>query len=955
VISARLFATPALVLAALLTSLPGVAQVSSGALYGVVLDGEGAPVCGATVSLDGEQGARRVQITNARGEFRFADLDPGLYQGKVEQAGFSTNEYPDIPVHLGGTTTIDVALIPADDDSITLTAECPLLDERKISSGATLTREELETLPTARDPWAILQQAPGVLLDRVGVGPSESGHPAVARAPGSTSEQNAVFVDGVPITDPEAPATTPVFHDFASFEQMQVTTGGTDASVATGGVVLNMVTRAGSNAWRGAGRYLLSDGDWQPSPDQLDLAAGQDRFEISPGFERSAEHGADLGGALVEERLWIWGSYNRSRVDRRRDPSLPALFDEAPGERDAENGAAKLDVALGAGNRLQLFAHRGEAQVEEIGVGPTRSVAAAWDLDAPTTLWKLEDAHAFRAGLFVSAQLSGVDARRDLMPRGAAPTAVLGADGVFRDTFLALASERERGEARVDASVFFDAGSIGHEIKTGALRRRDQVRSASHWGTEHSVLAEHPSGAGALTRFFFRPDASDVELDLTSFYVQDTLAIGDLSADVGVRYDLARGERAAQVLAANPLRPDLVPAIALPATDAGFEWESIVPRVGLTWALGEERATFLRASFSRFADPLGTAFFPQAVGAPDASPFTFSAVRFLDLDGDRLVDPAEPQVAAHGTLAGTVIDPALEAPMLDELTFGVEHAGAGCFSVGGRFSWRRRSDLLDERPFVRDAAGAVRVATAADYVADGTATGRRPDGSTYGVPTFALHPELEALATRFLTNGAREVEYLGATVWLERRLKERWQLRGFANVRDEETIVPEDALRLDDPTDAFGFEDDDAAPFGPPSVFPDKSDVRLHSSWDYSVAGLYRARFGFTAAVLAHGREGYPLLYFEGVEGSDGLFRRVAVTDEENPARLDDVHQVDVRLAKELRLGEATVTLSADAFNLLNETPALQRGAQLETPTADFLREIVSPRILRLGVQIALR
>ncbi len=49
------------------------------------------------------------------------------------------------------------------------------------------------------------------------------------------------------------------------------------------------------------------------------------------------------------------------------------------------------------------------------------------------------------------------------------------------------------------------------------------------------------------------------------------------------------------------------------------------------------------------------------------------------------------------------------------------------------------------------------------------------------------------------------------------------------------------------------------------------------------------------------------------------------------------------------------MTFSLDALNLLNWTPPTERDTRLETPTADFVREIVSPRILRVGARIELR
>ena len=60
-----------------------------------------------------------------------------------------------------------------------MTAETPLLDERKLAQGTLVSRVELERIPTAGDPWALLNQAPGVLVDQIDVGGSNSSSCAI--------------------------------------------------------------------------------------------------------------------------------------------------------------------------------------------------------------------------------------------------------------------------------------------------------------------------------------------------------------------------------------------------------------------------------------------------------------------------------------------------------------------------------------------------------------------------------------------------------------------------------------------------------------------------------------------------------------------------------------------------------------------------------------------------------
>lgn len=66
-------------------------------------------------------------------------------------------------------------------------------------------------------------------------------------------------VDGATITDMAATGASPIYYDFDSFEEIQITTGGSDVSLQTGAVNINMITKSGSNAFHGSGRLLMID------------------------------------------------------------------------------------------------------------------------------------------------------------------------------------------------------------------------------------------------------------------------------------------------------------------------------------------------------------------------------------------------------------------------------------------------------------------------------------------------------------------------------------------------------------------------------------------------------------------------------------------------------------------------------------------------------------------------
>lgn len=119
------------------------------ALVGVVTDDQGSPLPGVTITLS-PQGSQRlapvVQVSDANGMFRFVGITPASYELEAQLEGFSSVEIPNIQVASGRTVDLEVTLNSAVEDVITVTAESPLLDERRISTGATVHQTELDQL-----------------------------------------------------------------------------------------------------------------------------------------------------------------------------------------------------------------------------------------------------------------------------------------------------------------------------------------------------------------------------------------------------------------------------------------------------------------------------------------------------------------------------------------------------------------------------------------------------------------------------------------------------------------------------------------------------------------------------------------------------------------------------------------------------------------------------------------
>ncbi|WP_170113184.1 carboxypeptidase-like regulatory domain-containing protein [Ahniella affigens] len=93
------------------------AQLQSGNLFVSVADESGQALPGVTVTISGPT-PPQIQVTNAEGQARYLDLAPGSYSLKAELEGFSTLNYPNIEINVGGNTSIEVTMSPIIDEVI---------------------------------------------------------------------------------------------------------------------------------------------------------------------------------------------------------------------------------------------------------------------------------------------------------------------------------------------------------------------------------------------------------------------------------------------------------------------------------------------------------------------------------------------------------------------------------------------------------------------------------------------------------------------------------------------------------------------------------------------------------------------------------------------------------------------------------------------------------------------
>ena len=254
---------------------PVFAQRLTGEISGKVTDTSGAVLPGVTVTVIGPALIRpEVATTSETGAYSFPRLPIGTYSVNFELAGFKQIVHEGVRLETGFSAEINPRLdLSSLEETVTVTGESPVVDTKQTATGATFTQEMLQGIPTARDPWVLLEQTPGVVMNQQNVGGNKSGQQSTFTVHGTQMGNSIWNVDGVTITDMAATGASSVYFDFDSFQEISFTTGGADASVQTGGVNLNFVTRSGGNQLRGSGRNFVSDNDYQSTNVTAELRA----------------------------------------------------------------------------------------------------------------------------------------------------------------------------------------------------------------------------------------------------------------------------------------------------------------------------------------------------------------------------------------------------------------------------------------------------------------------------------------------------------------------------------------------------------------------------------------------------------------------------------------------------------------------------------------------------------
>jgi Carboxypeptidase regulatory-like domain len=956
----RMVSGAALALVMAMAPTSSSAQVSTGRIDAAVADSTGAVLPGVTVDISGPQS--HSAVTDSLGEVHFLNLAPGTYTVSAKLSGFSDYLNKSIGVATGASVPLKISLSVAGvSTQVQVTSEAPVVDTKKMGTSTNVSLEELQNIPSSRDPWVVLQTVPGIIVDRVNVGGAESGQQSNYQAKGAGGGENTWNIDGIAITDMAALGSTPTYYDFDMFQDMQVTTGGADVSSPTPGVQLNMVLKSGTNTPHGSTRIYFENEKMQGSnlSDALKATIGGASGKGNR-MHQYKDYGFELGGPIVKSRLWGWVAAGKTHVD------LIPLSQIVPPPHDRtelQDTSFKLNGQVTNDIRANYTFFRGNKQKFGRGAGPTVADEASFNQTGPTTPQKGEVTFVLANNLFLAARGAHVNGGFSLKGRGG-PNAQMYVDdgGVLRGSNQTYITNRPQNNLSVDGNTFRGH----HELKFGFGWRKATVDSSDVY-PGNGVVSIH-IGYPTMVAKIIRPYGLLTDTVYTSAYGGDTWTMDRLTLNLGARWDRQAASLGAATVPgccgddaalASTVVGSLLPSLTATPADNKVVWNAVTPRIGLTYALNDSRKTIARASYSMFSSQLG------ATAAATISTIQYSAIYYyaVDTNNNKVADANEilfglGNIGYYGfdPLNPTRLDTINQigkyaTPRTQEFMFGMDHELARNFGISGTFTYRYFNHF-NWNPRIG--------VTSANYTQTGTLSGNTDPIGTFSTPFYAIN------ASAVPPGGGRSYEerigyhqrYLGFEASATKRMSNRWMARFGFSTNDHREYF-DGASALEDPTRGPASPNIDGGHVVTQTGGSGKSNIYMVlPQYQFVANAMYQGPWGVNFGANWLLRQGYAIPYFRSnVATGDPLsnFKSVLAVDDVTRFRLPHVSSLDARLEKAFKVRTVNMMLDLDVFNLTNSATVLGRQYDLRRtgPTGfNQILETMNPRILRLGARL---
>jgi hypothetical protein len=650
-VSTRVLSCFVLILIIGMLTIPLTAQDSAtGAIRGTVLDATGGRIAQASiVVVNAATGARYTATSDAEGRFALELLPPGDYSARVVAEGMSPQVTPQLHVDVGGAAELEYRLTVAGaHESVTVSAE-PAAVETKPSAVSTLLDERaMADLPlNGRRFGDLMLLSPGITQDPRSLNSTTNGDLAVG---GIRGFQNSFLVDGGDYNNAffaQARGRYRAPYEFSTevVQEFRVSTNSYGAENGrSGGAVVNVVTKSGSNHMHGTAFYHLRDSSM----------GAADPFLAFKPHNRQQQFGGTIGGALKRNRAFFFagfdqhifhspnvveflngsaqvvpqpgtGPYTPGDYDSTDEAlvlaaaaQLTSLAGEYPAAQIGNSAYGKLDINLTPHHQLALrvntsrywggnnvfldpaspvtydsISDNGEEQVatETGSLSLTSGLSPRWISHLRAQFSRdLQQSYSNTSDVLVKIPniLDGMG-RSDMLPRATREHRLQVAE--------TLNFEGHRNSLKLGGDGllswiydFFPSQQSG-EFLFYPIKVDPFTWEPMEAGLELSPLRAYAHEVPHYYLQNFGSATSHPDTNEYAAFTQDTIRVTDrLAVNLGVRWDLQTFTTAG--LLSNPLFP--------PAGKVPFQPYNFAPRAGLAYSFGKARPLVVRAGYGIF-------------------------------------------------------------------------------------------------------------------------------------------------------------------------------------------------------------------------------------------------------------------------------------------------------------------------------------------------------------------
>ena len=954
-------------------------EVTSG-IYGKVTDAQGLGVPGATVTITSpDHITTEVRVTTSGGTYRVQRLVASdNYTIVVELAGFGTVTYEEVAVRAGQQIAVDVTLQPAAvQESVTVIGESPLVDVKSSTSMRTLERARLENIPMGRGYQHLLTSMAGVLDSEYVFAPAQS-------VLGSDPRGNLYNIDGAVANDTTVGyILTEIPIDM--IEEVQVTTAGQTAEFGMShGGVFNFVTKSGGNDFSGS-LYLFYQGEGTEGDNMTTELSEQ----IGKGSSvvKDQDVGFTFGGPIMRDKLWFFA--NARRLEK--ELSQPILPNQAFNTNQIHT-FLKLTSQLAPATRWS-----GSLTTRNQDKYPS-NVTGYQNADAKET-WQQQNriqkiintnlTHLFGDDTILDLKYNRQWKKFEHLAPNNPDNKIGWTDAVTGLQFGGITSSlytmwcRCTWGAGFNLSHFRETDNSSHEFKGGVFLDKPNAdrQFAYPPGTDYrQYLADGVPFRVVLEWYPIESQAGAV--DRIAAFIQDQWTIGDsLTLNIGARYTASEGWLPEQARGGGAWFPRVV----YPETHGLIDFSHIAPRIGVVYAMGEEKRTSVKAYYGRHYKALLTQ------DLSNMSPTSGGSEQYTwnDTNGDGQFQDGE-----QGTLLGSQLNPVfgdrsdlveddLTNSYVDAFHFTLEHELNRDMVVSASAVIKRERNLM-ENYTVRETGDQ------ANPFADYSPITVVNQHTKQDMTVYALRREFQGKRSKNILGNpsfADELyrDYEGVEFTARRRFRDGWQLMASYNLsnttgniandfaatttynnmyNNPNTLINAEGKLAKDATHAFKLQGTYTFPadiivsgfYQFVTGFP----IHLIESFGSDLAqGAYTSRYfplcpGASAGSKGHGGGGggckaAPL-------GNSAIWSGTidVASMPRGTLRHDNRSKLDLRVEKKFAFGDGkAVGIIADIFNVTNINRVTSfKGLKMDQ-TANFLvpASIELPRVLRIGLR----